>query len=111
MLGRLESEKGQSLPPLVCVEPTQIPIEGILSARALSRVRSGAPETSQVRSQDGHTVTIASNDRAYCIKANFSEEALIGLAEQIPEPLKTKLRGLTPRADYTDRAAAAGRRS
>jgi hypothetical protein len=24
---------------------------------------------------------------------------------------KTKLRGLSPRADYTDRAAAAGRRS
>ena len=26
-------------------------------------------------------------------------------------PVKTKLRGLSPRADYTDRAAAAGRRS
>ena len=26
-------------------------------------------------------------------------------------PKKTKLRGLSPRADYTDRAAAAGRRS
>ena len=51
VLGRLDSEKGQSLPPLVCVEPTQIPIEGILSARALSRIRSGVPEPSQVTSQ------------------------------------------------------------
>jgi hypothetical protein len=35
VVGRLESEKEQSLPPLVCVEPAQIPIEGILPARAL----------------------------------------------------------------------------
>jgi hypothetical protein len=35
VLGRLESEKEQSLPPLVCVEPAQIPI-GVLSTRVLS---------------------------------------------------------------------------
>jgi len=98
VLGRSESEKGQSLPPLVCVEPTQIPIAGILSARALSRVRSGAPEPSQVTSQDDHTVTSASNNRAYCMIANFSEEALIipraivlGIAEQIPDPLVARI--------------------
>jgi hypothetical protein len=28
-----------------------------------------------------------------------------------PETVKTKLRGLSPHANYTDRAAAAGRRS
>ena len=76
------------------MEPTQIPIEGIIYAYALSRVMSGAPEPSQVTSQDGHTVTSASNDRAYCMNTNFSEEALIipkvtvlGIAGQVPEPL------------------------
>jgi len=51
VLGRLESEKAQSLPPLVCVEPTQIPIEGILPTRALSRVESKAQDPSRVISQ------------------------------------------------------------
>ena len=32
VLERLESEKEQNLPPLACVELTQIHIEGILSA-------------------------------------------------------------------------------
>ena len=36
--GILESGKGQSLPPLVCVEPVHVPIEGVVPARALSRV-------------------------------------------------------------------------
>ena len=36
--GIVEAGKEQKLPPLVCIEPVQIPIEGILPARALSRV-------------------------------------------------------------------------
>jgi hypothetical protein len=36
--GRLETESKQNLPPLVVVEPVQIPIEGILPARAFTRV-------------------------------------------------------------------------
>ena len=47
----LESEKEQSLPPLVCVEPAQIPIEVILPARVLSRVESGTQEPSRVTQQ------------------------------------------------------------
>jgi hypothetical protein len=38
VVGTLESEKEQSLPALVCVEPAQIPIERNLPERALSRV-------------------------------------------------------------------------
>ena len=34
IVGRLETEKGECLPPLICVEPPQLPVEGIL-ARAL----------------------------------------------------------------------------
>jgi len=44
------------------------------------------------------TVTSASNDCAYCVIANFSEEALIipkatvlSIAEQIPEPLVDRI--------------------
>jgi len=54
VVGRLESEKEQSLPSLVCVEPAQIPIVGILSACALSRVESKAHEPSRVISQSSH---------------------------------------------------------
>jgi len=41
VLGKLENEKGQTPPPLVCVEPAQIAIEGIFSARELSLVEPG----------------------------------------------------------------------
>jgi len=37
-VGRLDSDRKSNLPPLVCVEPAQIPIEGILPARGLTRV-------------------------------------------------------------------------
>jgi len=47
MVGRLETEKGECLPPFICLEPDQLPLEGILPARALSRVNSGVPETSR----------------------------------------------------------------
>jgi hypothetical protein len=41
VLERLESEKGQSLPPLVCVEPTQTPIEAQYNTGAsLSKFRT-----------------------------------------------------------------------
>jgi hypothetical protein len=36
-IGKLETERGQELLPLVCVEPVQIPIEGIFPARADTR--------------------------------------------------------------------------
>jgi hypothetical protein len=39
--GKLDVEKGQTPPRVVCVEPAQIPIHGILPARVLSRVGTG----------------------------------------------------------------------
>jgi hypothetical protein len=36
--GKLDSEKGLKPPPLICIEPALIPIEGILPAGVLSRV-------------------------------------------------------------------------
>ena len=74
MVGRLESEKEQSLPPLVCVEPAHIPIEGILPARALSRVESKAHEPSQLISQSSYSETGAPSRCAYVMLVNFSNE-------------------------------------
>jgi hypothetical protein len=57
VLGKLDSEKGQTLPPLVCVEPAQIAIEGIFSARALSRVELGTQGPSRVTSPGSQSNT------------------------------------------------------
>jgi len=35
VMAKLESEKEQKLPSLVCIEPVKIPVEGIFPARAL----------------------------------------------------------------------------
>ena len=92
VLGRLESEKERSLPPLVCVEPAQIPIEGILPARTLSRVELNAKVPSRVLSQSSYLETGAPSCCAYVMLANFSNEPLVvpkatvlGVAEEISE--------------------------
>jgi len=45
--GRLDADGKQSLPPLVCVEPVRVPIEGILPARGLTRVEIRANSCSK----------------------------------------------------------------
>jgi len=77
VVGWLESEKEQSLSSLVCVEPAQIPIEGILPARALSRVESNAHEISRVIFQSSHSETGARIRCAHVMLANFSHEPLV----------------------------------
>ena len=37
VIAKLEAKKSQDLPPLVCIEPARIPIEGIHTARGTSR--------------------------------------------------------------------------
>ena len=98
VVGRLESEKEQSLPSIVCVQPAQIPIEGILPARALSRVESNAHEPSRVIAQSSHFETGAPNRCAYVMLANFSNEPLVvskttvlGVTEEISESLVNKI--------------------
>jgi len=39
IMGRLDTEKGETLPPVVCVEPTMVPIQGIHPARVLTRIQ------------------------------------------------------------------------
>jgi len=53
---RLESEKEQKLPSLVCIEPVQIPIEGIFPARALSWVGHSVRQAREMTSQQGREV-------------------------------------------------------
>ena len=66
-VGRLESEKEQSLHSLFCVEPAQLPIEGILPARALSRVELGAHGPSQGNSHRSYSETGAPSRCAYVV--------------------------------------------
>jgi hypothetical protein len=91
-MGRLEAEKEQSLAPLVCIEPVQIPIEGIFPACALSRVEQSARQ-SDVLSQHGREL-IGSRNSPYVMVANFSGKELtlpkstvLGAVEEVSEPL------------------------
>jgi len=84
--GRLEVEKGESLPSLVCVEPALIPIQGVLPARVLTRVETITPPSLKVTSQPGFA------NRDHVVVANFNDEPLtipkltvIGVAELISE--------------------------
>ena len=91
---KLESENGESLPPLVCVEPAQLPVEGILPACSLSRFMSGAPEPSRTEAQASHGQTWPPKNCAYVLIANFSNETLtlskatvLAVAEDVSESL------------------------
>ena len=70
--GNLESEGGLKPPPLICIEPALIPIEGILPARVLSRVESRTREPISVMSSDVYSATRAPSSTAYVMLANFS---------------------------------------
>ena len=98
IVGRLDSHRKSNLQPLVCVEPAQIPIEGILSARGLSRVELRSNGSSQVTSRDSCDTVRTPDNRALVMVANFSKEEMIipkatvlGVAEEIAEELVKKI--------------------
>ena len=91
IVARLETEKDQNLPPVVYVEPAQIPIEGIFPARTLCRVN---PSTRQSPQQISRCIDTGKRvaDSAYVMLANFSEETLtvpkhtvLGVAQPVSE--------------------------
>ena len=93
--GIVDSGKEQKLPPLVCIEPVQIPIGGILAARALSRVEQSEHS---MTSRDAHSPTGRLRSCACVMLANFSDETLtvpnatvLGIAERISESLVEKI--------------------
>jgi hypothetical protein len=57
VLGKLELPKRQGHPELVCVEPAQIPVEGIYAARTLPRVITGAND--RAKQQQGENAMSA----------------------------------------------------
>ena len=94
IVGRLDSDRKSNLPPLVCVEPAQIPIEGILPARGLTRVEPRSNGSSDLTSRDSCDTVRTSDNRALVMIANFSREELtipkatvLGVAEEITEEL------------------------
>jgi hypothetical protein len=94
VIGKLEFEEEQNPPTLVCVEPVPIPIEGILPARALTRVGPSARMTSQ----SDNRAKKSPDTRAYVMLANFSEETVVipkatvvGLEEEVSETIVNKI--------------------
>ena len=90
---KLDLEKWKEIPSLVCVEPATIPIQGTLSARALTRVGTGERDSTQLTSPPKQANTDASASNVYVMLANFSQEELtlpkdtvLGLAEKCPKP-------------------------
>jgi hypothetical protein len=97
--GWLESSKEQALPPLVCVEPTDVPIEGIFPARVLSRVERNVR---RVTSRADWDATGNANSCACLMLTNFSDETLIvpkstllGIAEEVSESIVDKINVVT----------------
>ena len=98
IVGRWDSDRKSNLPPLVCVEPAQIPIEGILPARRLTRVEPRSNGSSQLTSRDSCDTVTTSDTRALVMIANFSREELtipkatvLSVAEGITEELVDKI--------------------
>jgi len=92
--GKLELEQEQEPPPLVCIEPAHIPIEGALPARALTRVEYRPNKTSLMTSRADQKAVRSRNTSAYIILVNFSDQTLtvpkstvLGKAEEASEPL------------------------
>ena len=101
--GRLEGEKGQSLPSLVCVEPAHIPLQGVLPARVLTRVGQDTRRPSQLSTQPDRFKAPVSDSRAYVMLANFSDTPLVipksTVVEQVSETLVDRVNASRPRAE------------
>jgi len=98
IVGRLNSDEKQNPPPLVCIEPAKIPIEGILPARGLSRDQTKANDPPRVTSSHSGDMTQTRNSQAMVMVANVSDEQLIipkatvlGVAEEITEELVDRI--------------------
>ena len=95
VISNLELAQKQGPPPLVCIDPAQIPIEGVLPARALTRVEYSPNKTSRMTSRADQKAARSPNTSAYVMLANFSDQTLtvpkstvLGTAEEASEPLK-----------------------
>jgi hypothetical protein len=76
MIGKLELEQEQEPPPLVCIEPAHIPIEGVLPVRGLTREECSPNKTTLMTSQADHKADRSPNTSVYVMLANFSNLTL-----------------------------------
>jgi hypothetical protein len=99
VVGRIELVKRRVRPELVCVEPAQLPFEGLLAARGLARVVTKQPDRGQRPTRTPNTSRgnqLAGDklsgelrrDRVHVMIVNFSHEVIelpkvsvIGVAE------------------------------
>jgi len=99
VVGKIKFPKYHETPNLVCIDPAQMPYEGVLAARGLSPVLSAGDRSSvaQMTSRRGRTSQLTIPDRAdhvHVMLANFSEEEIVipkatvvGVAEEISPTL------------------------
>ena len=82
VVGRVEFPKRQETPPLVCVEPAQLPHERVLAATALSRVFSSPSRTDEPRETSRatcmrHLTNSCRRVLVHVMLANFSQEEIV----------------------------------
>ena len=96
VIGKVETPKRLAVPELVCVEPAQLPLEGVLVARGLSRAFTKGTEQARecqamtpVMSRDDQLRSTQSSVYVHVMLANFSHEeielpkaSILGIAEE-----------------------------
>ena len=87
IVGTVELPKRQQSPPLVCVEPAQLPFEGVLVTRGLSRVPASPSRTDETRVTSGSVCVkqltdSCRRDLVHVMLANFSQEEIVLLRLQ-----------------------------
>jgi hypothetical protein len=94
VLAKLDYKKERETPSLVCIEPAQVPIEGVFPARALTRVGSNDLESPHATQRADRVETRHSNGRVHVLLANFTKETLtipkatvLGISEEVSEQL------------------------
>jgi len=95
IVGRLDTEEKQNSPPLVCIEPAKIPIQGILPYRELSRVKTKANEPSRVTSSYSSNMIRTRNSQTIVMVEEITEELVDRINTRdytISDPLSYKKR-------------------
>jgi hypothetical protein len=104
VVGKLEMPKRRESPELVCVEPAQLPLEGVLAARGLSRTFTKPQQSTRSRSamtqeKAGDQLTsVQTGPLVHVMLVNFSHEEIelpkatvLGIAEETSASIVAEL--------------------
>jgi hypothetical protein len=101
---KLEATNKKGNPPLVCIEPATVPIQGLIVARALFRLGSIGRDAGQLTLNLAQAITASSARSVQVMLANYSREELtlpkatvLGVAEGISEQLVDAMNVEKPR--------------